>query len=315
MALGNPLPLLLSTVGGYEIERSVRFNNNTDDSRFEWTPSGAGNTKIFTFSCWIKRTLFGVNNQYLIRTDTTFTDRINFDASDRLVLMCRDNNLLYTTRVFREPSSWYHIVVITNTDNGTAGDRHQIWINGVRETAFDTNNNLNGLTIAMNAAGDHHIGGDGSDGFGGYMAEVHLIDGQQIDASNFGETDEDTGQWIPKKYEGTYGTNGFYLDFKDNSGVTSTTLGKDSSGNDNNFTPNNFSVAAGTGDDSVEDTPTNNYCTLNPISHRMLTSPTNGALDLVIPASATNHHGWGTFAVTSGKYYWECNYIADTGII
>ena len=289
--------------GAYEIEKSVRLNNNTDDSRFEWTPSGAGNTKVFTFSCWVKRTLFGVNNQYLIRTDTTFTDRINFDASDRLVLMCRDNNLLYTTRRFRDASAWYHIVVNTNTDNGTAGDRHQIWINGVRETEFDANNNLNGLTIAMNAAGDHHIGGDGSDGFGGYMAEVHLIDGQQIDASNFGETDEDTGQWIPKEYAGSYGTNGFYLDFKDNSGTTSSTLGKDSSGNGNNFTPQNFSVSAGAGNDSFNDTPTKNWCTLNYIDGNDDIDVKNGGLQVYTTGGFDLIKS--TFYLRTGKWYWE----------
>ena len=38
----------------------------------------------------------------------------------------------------------------------------------------------------------------------------------------------------------SYGTNGFYLNFSDNS-TTATTLGKDSSGNGNNYTKN-FSV-------------------------------------------------------------------------
>ena len=86
-----------------------------------------------------------------------------------------------------------------------------------------------------------------------------------FNASSFAETDAITGQWNPKKYTGSYGTNGFYLNFSDNSGTTATTLGKDSSGNGNNFTPNNFSVSAGEGNDSVEDTPTNNFCTMNPL--------------------------------------------------
>jgi len=293
----------------YEINRSVRLNNNTDDSRFEWTPSGAGNTKVFTFSCWVKRSMLGVNSQYLMRTDTTVTDRINFDASDRLELMCRDTSLLVTTRKFRDTNAWYHILCNTNTDNGTANDRHQIWINGVRETAFDTNANLSGLTIAMNAAGDHHVGGDGSDGFGGYMAEVHLIDGQQIDASNFGETDTDTGQWKPKKYTGSYGTNGFYLNFSDNSGVTASTLGKDSSGNGNNFTPQNFSVSAGAGNDSFEDTPSNNWCTLNPNDNGSVTLSDG---NLVTNVSSGFKLVKSTFFLTSGKWYWEV-VCTDTG--
>ena len=101
--------------------------------------------------------------------------------------------------------------------------------------------------------------------FGGYLAEFNFIDGQQYDPSYFGETNVLTGQWNPKKYTGGYGTNGFYLNFSDNSGTTATTLGKDSSGNGNNYTPNNFSVSAGAGNDSLEDSPTNNFSTLNPL--------------------------------------------------
>ena len=100
----------------------------------------------------------------------------------------------------------------------------------------------------------------------GYMAEINFIDGQQYDASYFGETNPLTGQWNPKKYTGSYGTNGFYLNFSDNSGTTATTLGKDSSGNGNNFTPNNFSVAAGDGNDSLKIHQQIIFATLNPLT-------------------------------------------------
>ena len=82
---------------------------------------------------------------------------------------------------------------------------------------------------------------------------LNFIDGQQYDPSYFGETKATTGQWNPKQYDGTYGTTGFYLKFSDNSGTTATTLGKDSSGNGNNWTPNNFTVSAGYQNDSLED--------------------------------------------------------------
>jgi hypothetical protein len=142
--------------------------------------------------------------------------------------------------------------------------------------------------------------------FDGYMAEVHFIDGQQYDASYFGETDVITGQWNPKKYVGSYGTNGFYLNFSDNSGTTATTLGKDSSGNGNNFTPNGFSVAAGAGNDSLEDTPTNNFCTLNRLHKDSNTTLSNGNLQAA-GSSATdyNTNTQGTFAQSSGKWYYE----------
>jgi hypothetical protein len=153
--------------------------------------------------------------------------------------------------------------------------------------------------------------------FNGYMADINFIDGQQLAASSFGETDADTGVWKPKAYSGSYGTNGFYLKFADNSGTTSTTLGKDSSGNSNNWTPNNFSVTAGAGNDSLVDSPTpygtdtgaggevrGNYCTWNFLDKNGYFTLTNGNLN-----AGTTFSNWvgirATFGVSTGKWYWE----------
>ncbi|NBO55963.1 MAG: hypothetical protein EBU84_15565, partial [Actinobacteria bacterium] len=73
----------------------------------------------------------------------------------------------------------------------------------------------------------------------------YFIDGQALTPSSFTDTDQTTGQLIPKAFTGSYGTNGFHLEFADNSAATATTLGKDTSGNGNNWTPNNFSVLGG----------------------------------------------------------------------
>ena len=159
----------------------------------------------------------------------------------------------------------------------------------------------------FNATSVHYIGKhpDGQQ-FDGYIAEFNFIDGFQYDPSYFAETNAITGQWIPKKYTGSYGTNGFYLNFSDNSGTTATTLGKDSSGNGNNFTPNNFSVSAGTGNDSLEDTPTNNFPTINPLAgySTNFVSTSNGNLDF---SMANNHWAISTFTIpASGKWYFEC---------
>ena len=148
-----------------------------------------------------------------------------------------------------------------------------------------------------------------------YYAEYYLIDGQQLAASSFGETDSATGVWKPKAFSGTYGTNGFYLKFADNSGTTSTTLGKDSSGNGNNWTPNNFSVTAGAGNDSMVDSPTSygtdtgvggevrgNYATLNPLNKNSAITLANGNLDF---SASNNRFVTSTIAVSSGKWYWE----------
>jgi hypothetical protein len=155
--------------------------------------------------------------------------------------------------------------------------------------------------------------------FDGYLTEIHFIDGQALTPSSFGETDTITGVWKPKKYAGTYGTNGFYLNFADNSNTTATTLGKDSSGNGNNWTPNNFSVTAGAGNDSLVDSPTlygsdtgaggevrGNYATLSPIirSAQGTATLTNGNLDLSGTGSAFTG-ALSSIAMASGKWYWE----------
>ncbi|NBW20101.1 MAG: hypothetical protein EBR82_70235, partial [Caulobacteraceae bacterium] len=168
------------------------------------------------------------------------------------------------------------------------------------------------------------------------MAEINFIDGQALTPSFFGETDAITGRWKAKAYSGTYGTNGFYLKFADNSGTTSTTLGKDSSGNGNNWTPNNFSVTAGAGNDSLVDSPTNygedtglggevrgNYCTINPLDFSGAGTISNGNLQYV-QSTLNARGGRGTIAVSSGKWYWEVTnnggnnsvgVIKDTGAI
>ncbi len=151
-----------------------------------------------------------------------------------------------------------------------------------------------------------------------YLTEINFVDGQALTPSDFGETDSATGVWKPKKFSGTYGTNGFYLKFADNSGTTSTTLGKDSSGNGNNWTPNNFSVTAGAGNDSLVDTPTNygtdtglgaecrgNYATLNALVKPASVTLSNGNLDVTLSTSSGNRSIGSTFYQSTGSWYWE----------
>jgi hypothetical protein len=156
------------------------------------------------------------------------------------------------------------------------------------------------------------------------MTEINLIDGTQLTPSSFGETNAQTGVWQPKAYSGSYGTNGFYLNFSDNSNTTAATLGKDYSGNGNNWTPNNFSVTAGAGNDSLVDSPTSygtdtgaggtvrgNYATVNPLQLISNVSVTNGNLYF---QSNNNQDQFAsapsTIAVRTGKWYAE--YTATT---
>lgn len=140
----------------------------------------------------------------------------------------------------------------------------------------------------------------------GYMAEVNFIDGQALTPSSFGQTDSATGVWVPKKYSGTYGTNGFYLKFADASAATATAIGKDSSGNGNNWTPSGISVTSGTTFDQMTDTPTLNYCVLSQVDRYSSTMNPSDAGLAIVNSSAGSYQGIrSTVAMTTGKWYCE----------
>jgi len=305
-----------SAAGAYEIERSLRFNS-ADSPYLTWTPSSSGNQQVMTWSFWYKRSSPGGAAEYVITAfNGTNTDRIAFANDDQLHIELKDGSAteaeLHSKRLFRDPSAWYHIVIAFDTTDGTTGNRCKAYVNNELITDWDTENTIgqnysmsgfNTASRVQDIGAYSGSGGSRSAHCDGYMAELHFIDGQQLTPSSFGETDEDTGQWIPKKFAGTYGNEGYYLDFSDNSNTTATTLGKDSSGNGNNWTPNNFSVAAGVGNDSFTDTPTNNFCTMNPLTAQN-TTVSNGAL--TIAPGGNNSGCFSTMQIpTSGKWYFE----------
>jgi hypothetical protein len=322
-SLGSPNPFFIAGKKAYEVERSLRFNDD-DTAYLSRTPSSAGDRKKWTFSAWIKRSnLGGSAGEQRIFGGNTNASHIYFPSNDEITWDLANEGSgsssgnLNTTQVFRDSSAWFHLVCALDTDESTADNRMRMYVNGTEVTSFGSRTNPSSgyATNAMNNNTLHTLGyrtsGQGSAGmeFDGYMAEINFIDGQQYDASYFGETNVLTGQWIPKKYTGSYGTNGFYLNFSDNSGTTATTLGKDSSGNGNNFTPNNFSVSAGAGNDSLEDSPTNNFCTMNPLVPSPTATWANGNLDLGGSSSTQyNQNNTSTFGVTSGKWYAEVKF-------
>jgi hypothetical protein len=219
-------------------------------------------------------------------------------------------------------------VLAFDTTQATLSNRIKLYINGTQVTSFSNASYVTqDFQLAINSAVQHTISSllpFLARYFDGYITEVNFIDGSQLTPASFGETDAVTGRWKAKAYSGTYGTNGFYLKFADNSGTTSTTLGKDSSGNGNNWTPNNFSVTAGVGNDSLVDSPTNygsdtgvggevrgNYSTYLPIATVVsgggigLATLANGNLD-ASSAAANFYDCFSTFNVPNyGKYYFE----------
>jgi hypothetical protein len=218
---------------------------------------------------------------------------------------------LRTSAVYRDYSAWYHVVAVWDTANATAGNRMRLYVNGEEVTSFSTdtqpsqnekstwgkkNDGTDG-NVAHTIGAYYNASSGFAQGFNGYMAEVHWVEGEALAPSDFGATDPDTGIWIPQEYTGSHGTNGFYLDFS-NSG----SLGADASGNGNNWSLNNIAAA-----DQATDTPTNNFCTLNAAVNFKYT--TNGVREggTVFGDDTGGGVGgaFGTMAVSSGKWYWE----------
>ena len=310
MSFYDAIRIGASGVTGFEVQNSCRFNDD-DTAYLSRTPSSAGNRKKWTFSAWIKRgNLGGEAGEQRIFGGNANASHIYFASSDSLTWDLAPEQSgssagnLVTHVKLRDISAWFHLVCALDTDNSTADNRMRIYINGTEVTTFSarTNPSSGYADNAINNNTLHTIGyrtsGQGSAGmeFDGYMAEINFIDGQQYDPSYFGETNTDTGQWIARRYGEAYGTNGFYLRFANIS--LASDLGKDYSGNTNNFTVNNLSI-----NDDVKDTPTNNFCTLNPLS-RTNKVESEGNLETRATGGAW-YTGSTTFHVSSGKWYWE----------
>jgi hypothetical protein len=324
MIVGSNILAGASGQAGYFLNRSVRLRSSAS-AYFNRTPASASNRQTWTWSAWVKRGTLGVTGMLFSTPYASAGNNSTYIqfAGDILVFASvtssTDQIGLQTSQVFRDPSAWYHIVVVADTTNATSTERARIYINGVRVTAFsvatypaqNTNTYVNTATI-------HQIGRIVVDGssfsqyFDGYLTEINFIDGQALTPTSFGEFNTLTGVWQPKKYVGTYGTNGFYLNFNDNSAATAAAIGKDSSGNGNNWTPNNISVTAGVTYDSMTDVPTltspttANYPVMNPLFGTVGTL-SNANLSIT-SASAGNTQRLSTMAVSSGKWYYEVTF-------
>ena len=331
MALLHPILLGSSAAGDYEIQRSIRFNHN-DSAYFKRTSvSSPTSVKVWTMSLWIKRDalvngsdmeiLFG--NDYNTASVSTRGLQFGVNHSSGINDMQLDvfdgasgNQIARSDGKYRDPTAWMHLVVRCNTPLGTQSSRLRIYVNG--EDIGLSNNLSQNQELTWNKGGReqylgcHAVNGSPTRFYRGYIAEAHFIDGGSKGPENFAETDAVSGEYKPIEYKGTYGNNGWYCAFTDNSNTTATTLGKDYSGNGNNMTPFNFSVSSGNGNDSVTDTPTNNWCTLNPLA--MIASgnvtPSNGNLDASFGTVSGGGGIASNFALRSGKWYWETKVTA-----
>ena len=302
--------------GGYTIERSLRFRSSASAylNRTFTTPT---NVLKWTWSGWVKIGGIPTYNPIFAGGTSGSAYAALWFNNGALVLYSYNGSTVYhlqTSAVYRDPSAWYHIQIAFDSSQATSSDRVKIYINGVQVTSFSvaTYPSLN-LSGYINSAIAHYVGQFTPAGvgyFNGYQTEINFIDGQALDPSYFGETDDDTGVWKPKAYGGTYGTNGFYLNFSDN--TSTTTLGYDQSSNSNNWTTNNISLTAGSTYDSMLDVPTltdadaGNFCTLNPLNKGTSLTVANGNLDF--SASGTASNVFATMPFTNGKFYFEVTF-------
>ena len=203
-------PTIRKTRGGdYLIEQSLLFNDD-DSAYLTRTPSTAGNRKTWTFSAWVKRgNLSSAMRIFFASTASPAAaedwTNLSFDAGDTLTLANYTTNLRTTSMKFRDPNAWYHLVVAVDTTLATAADRIKIYVNGVQITAFGTNNApTQNFDFSVNNTVEHKIGERvdvSGDHYDGLMALPILVDGAALDATSFGELDDD-GYWNPIEYTG-----------------------------------------------------------------------------------------------------------------
>jgi len=291
---------------GYSIDNSLRFNDN-DSANLTWL-QGTGNRRTWTWSGWVKRGNLTSEQPIITWQNTSENsdwDTLEFSTTDtiRYYMSGASSAFFVTNQVFRDTSAWYHICLAVDTTQATASNRVKLYVNGEQVTSFstatypsqnyDTWTNLSGRYAALGS--NIYADTTFTKYLDGYLSEVNFIDGQALTPDNFGETG-DYGEWKPIEYTGTYGTNGFYLDFS-NSG----SLGTDASSNTNNWTVNNLAAT-----DQMLDSPTNNFCTLNPLSSNTNATLSEGSLRADSVGSGTPYRNMAaTFSVSSGKWYYE----------
>ena len=319
---------------GYQISRSVRLRSSAS-AYLNRTLSTPTNNKIWTWSAWLKRGTIGDGGTTYISKTSLFEAPSSGSTFDSIYIKNADAIVWYfatggattgyleSTALFRDPSAWYHLVFVYDSTQATDSNRMKVYVNGSQIAVTSAQYVAQNTNSRINSAVVHKIGAFDADSRYAdcYLTEINFVDGQALTPASFGVTDSVTGVWNPIRYSGTYGNNGFYLNFKDP--TSTTTIGYDYSGNSNNWTANNISVTAGSTYDSMVDVPIGygsdtgvggelrgNYCTFNPVyivSGNSNSGGTwsNGNLQFT-NGSTNNNSSMPTMALpTTGKWYWE----------
>ena len=320
----------------HQIANSVKMvapsSTSSSNARLTRTVGTVDSNVHWTLNFWIKRSAIeGKNPVSSARPLDVFTPRSgtsgsvlhefqfgasgSYGAGDAFAITNTNTGayILSTNNLFRDTSAWYNIHIQADLDNGTAGEKLKIFINGT-EASYNVDNRSSYTSLAGMVAGAWTIGDYYGYGYPiqSYFAQWCYIDGTTVAASEFGETKN--GVWIPKDPSGlTFGSEGFLLNFE-----SSSDLGNDSSGNNNDWTSSNLATH-----DQMLDSPTfgsegsANFCTMNPLSTTTQSSVTAKEGNLFLDGSTLSPSSYeggqlANMGVRSGKWYWEV-YLSGGG--
>jgi hypothetical protein len=305
MSLIIPANTLAS--GGFAVDNSCRFDGTAD--YLNRTQGTSTNLTKFAWSGWIKRSKLAADQVVTMNyASASNYGYFYFRNTDDLRIFDRGaggDTVAISDMLFRDTSAWYHIALIIDTTQATDTNRLKLYVNGILQ-------GLNGVTYpAENAALGWKVANtsntflmktESADNYvGGYLAQATYIDGTANAITDFGEFDSDSNIWKPIDVSGlTFGDEGYCVNFED-----SAALGDDVSGNGNDFTVNNLTAI-----DQTTDTPTNNFCTLNPLVYSTGLTFSEGNCKLVTAGSSTSG-GVGTMGMPSGKWYYEVKLGSD----
>jgi hypothetical protein len=301
--------IVLRPIYATEIANSLMFNDGSND-HLSFTPSSAGNQDMWTLSMWVKRGLVSVSQiLFGARSGTNFT-QLYFNGSDKLTFNDWSGSQNWggeSASEFKDQSAWYHLTLTYDSAQATAANRYKMYVNGTQQTV----STLSGYPSTypdqnedskINSTYEHAIGQTAnvvSDPFDGIMADIYFIDGQALSPTSFAE--EYNGVWTPiAPYSGSYGTNGWHLNF-----ANSSDIGNDVSGQNNDWTPD-------VGTNRVRpESPTNNFCGLvgTSKSTNLTSNVGNGNTYIATP---NNGSIMGSFDINKGKWYWEVK-VTNTG--
>ena len=292
--------------GGFSVDNSCRFDGSS--SVMSVDTSSASTNKV-TISAWIKRSKITADG-FIVTSyrDNSNRAKFGFGGADNLTYFMTEGGTdteWNTTAKFRDTGAWMHVVAQLDNTQSTFANRCKLFVNGTEYATSSSGSSTQNSATAIIGNGTTSVGNSYYGGayqgnwFGGYMAQVAMIQGVIHAPTDFGEFDEDSGIWKPIDITAlTYASYSFLLDFEDSSN-----LGNNASGSG----LADLTEAGLAAIDQSTDSCTNNLCTLNPLNQTNSGAVfSDGNLKMTISGQWLGLNS--TFFMTTGKWYFEVKY-------